>query len=468
MITKGWISFSSPVWANMGTQRGLPISCFNAHIPDSIEGITHKMGEVIMQTKIGGGTSGYFGELRNRGTAVTDNGKSSGAVSFMKLFDTAMDVVSQGGVRRGAFAAYLDIDHGDIEEFLSIKDIGSPIQNLFTGVCVPDYWMQDMIDGDMDKRKIWARVLESRQQKGLPYIFFTDNVNRNKPQVYKDLGMTINASNLCSEIMLPSTMEESFICCLSSMNLELYDEWKDTDAVKLAIYFLDAVLSEFIDKTEGNYYLQGARNFAMRHRALGLGVLGYHSYLQKNMIPFESFEATQFNARAFRHIKEQAEQASRELANIYGEPEVLKGYGLRNTTTMAIAPTTSSSAILGQTSPGIEPFSSNYYKAGLAKGNFMRKNKYLAKLLEEKGLDNEETWRTIMLNHGSVQHLNELTPEEKAVFKTFKEISPMEIISQAAQRQQYIDQAQSLNLQIPSTMPVKDVNYLYIEAWKKE
>ena len=467
MIRKGWISFSSPVWANMGTERGLPISCFNVHVPDNIEGITHKLGEVIMQTKIGGGTSGYFGELRNRGTAVTDNGKSSGAVSFMKLYDTAMDVVSQGGVRRGAFAAYLDVDHGDIEEFLSIKDIGSPIQNLFTGICVPDYWMQDMIDGDMDKRKIWARVLESRQQKGLPYILFTDNVNRNKPQVYKDLGMPINASNLCSEIMLPSSADESFICCLSSMNLELYDEWKDTDAVKLAIYFLDAVLSEFIEKTEGNYYLTGARTFAMRHRALGLGVLGYHSYLQKNMIPFESFEATQFNARAFRQIKEQSIVASQELANIYGEPEILKGYGMRNTTTMAIAPTTSSSAILGQTSPGIEPFASNYYKAGLAKGNFMRKNKYLATLLQEKGLDNEDTWRTIMLNHGSVQNIKELSDEEKAVFKTFREISPMEIISQAAQRQQYIDQAQSLNLQIPSTMPVKDVNYLYIEAWKK-
>ncbi|AZI20994.1 ribonucleoside-diphosphate reductase subunit alpha [Chryseobacterium taklimakanense] len=467
MIVKGWISFSSPVWANMGTQRGLPISCFNVHVPDNIEGITGKLGEVIMQTKIGGGTSGYFGELRNRGTAVTDNGKSSGAVSFMKLFDTAMDVVSQGGVRRGAFAAYLDIDHGDIEEFLSIKDIGSPIQNLFTGVCVPDYWMQDMIDGDTDKRKIWARVLESRQQKGLPYIFFTDNVNRNKPQVYKDLGLPVNASNLCSEIMLPSSKEESFICCLSSMNLELFDEWKDTNAVKLAIYFLDAVLSEFIEKTADNFYLQGARNFAIRHRALGLGVLGYHSYLQKNMIPFESFQATQFNARAFKHIREEAEAASRELANIYGEPELLRGYGMRNTTLMAVAPTTSSSAILGQTSPGIEPFASNYYKAGLAKGNFMRKNKYLAKLLEEKGLDNEETWRTIMLNHGSVQHMDELSEEEKAVFKTFKEISPMEIVTQAAQRQQYIDQAQSLNLQIPSTMPVKDVNYVIIEAWKK-
>ena len=466
MITKGWISFSSPVWANMGTQRGLPISCFNVHVPDHIEGITHKLGEVIMQTKIGGGTSGYFGELRHRGTAVTDNGKSSGAVSFMKLFDTAMDVVSQGGVRRGAFAAYLDIDHGDIEEFLNIKEIGSPIQNLFMGVCVPDYWMQDMIDGDMDKRKIWAKVLESRQKKGLPYIFFTDNVNRNKPQVYKDKGAVINASNLCSEIMLPSTADESFICCLSSMNLELYDEWKDTNAVKLAIYFLDAVLSEFIDKTEGNYYLQGARNFALRHRALGLGVLGYHSYLQKNMIPFESMEAKMFNAKAFKQIQEQSIIASKELANIYGEPEVLKGYGLRNTTTMAIAPTTSSSAILGQTSPGIEPFASNYYKAGLAKGNFMRKNKYLAKLLEEKGLDNEDVWREIMLNHGSVQHMKELSQTEKDVFKTFKEISPMEIITQAAQRQQYIDQAQSLNLNIPSSLPIKDVNNLMIEAWK--
>ena len=466
MIVKGWISFSSPVWANMGTQRGLPISCFNVHVPDSIEGITHKMGEVIMQTKIGGGTSGYFGELRHRGTAVTDNGKSSGAVSFMKLFDTSMDVVSQGGVRRGAFAAYLDIDHDDVEEFLQIRDIGNPIQNLFMGVCVPDYWMHEMIEGDTDKRRIWAKVLESRQQKGMPYIFFTDNVNRNKPQVYKDKGLTINASNLCSEIMLPSTAEESFICCLSSMNLELYDEWKDTNAVKLAIYFLDAVLSEFIEKTEGNYYLSAARNFAIRHRALGLGVLGYHSYLQRNMIPFESMEAKMFNAKVFKQIQEQSLAASKELAEIYGEPELMKGYGLRNATTMAIAPTTSSSAILGQTSPGIEPFASNYYKAGLAKGNFIRKNKYLAKLLEEKGLDTEDIWRDIMLNHGSVQHMTQLTQEEKDVFKTFKEISPLEIVTQAAQRQQYIDQAQSLNLNIPSSMPIKDVNKVIIDAWK--
>lgn len=466
MISRGWMSLSSPIWANMGTERGLPISCFNVHVPDSVEGITHKLGEVIMQTKIGGGTSGYFGELRERGSAVSDNGKSSGAVSFMRLFDTAMDTISQGGVRRGAFAAYLDIDHQDIDEFLTIKNIGSPIQNLFNGVCVPDYWMQEMIDGDRKKRETWAKLLESRQQKGLPYIFFTDNVNRNKPQVYKDKEMVIHASNLCSEIALPSTFDESFICCLSSMNLELYDEWKDTEAVKMAIFFLDAVLQEFIAKTEGNHYLASANRFAKRHRALGLGVLGWHSYLQRNMIPFEGLQAKMLTTTIFKDISEKADKASRELARIYGEPDVLKGYGMRNTTLMAIAPTTSSSAILGQTSPGIEPFSSNYYKAGLSKGNFMRKNKYLRALLAEKGIDNEDTWRSIMLNHGSIMHLEELTPEEKDVFKTFKELSQLEIIQQAAIRQKYVDQAQSLNLNIPASLPVKSVNQLIIEAWK--
>ncbi len=466
MIEKGWMSLSSPIWANMGTERGLPISCFNVYVPDNIEGITHKLGEVIMQTKLGGGTSGYFGELRERGSAVTDNGKSSGAVSFMKLFDTAMDTISQGGVRRGAFAAYLDIDHPDIAEFLEIKNIGSPIQNLFFGVCIPDYWMNEMIEGDQEKRTIWAKVLESRQQKGLPYLFFSDNINRFKPDVYIDKNMTISSSNLCSEIALPSNHDESFICCLSSMNLELYDEWKDTDAVKRATFFLDAVLQEFIIKTEDDHYLASANKFAKRHRALGLGVLGWHSYLQKNMIPFEGLRAKSLTNEIFKHISEQANEASKELATIYGEPELLQEYGRRNTTLMAIAPTTSSSAILGQASPGIEPFSSNYYKAGLAKGNFMRKNKYLRELLIEKGLDTEETWRSIMLNQGSVQHLDQLTTEEKEVFKTFKEISQLEIIQQASIRQKYIDQAQSLNLNIPHNLPVKEVNKLIIEAWE--
>lgn len=472
IIERGWLSLSSPIWANMGTKRGLPISCFNVHIPDSVEGITHKLGEVIMQTKIGGGTSGCFSELRGRGAAITDNGKSSGAVSFMKLYDSAMDVVSQGATRRGAFAAYLDIDHPDIEEFLQIKDIGSPIQNLFTGVCVPDYWMQDMIDGDSDKRKIWARVLESRQQKGLPYIFFTDNVNRNKPEIYKELGLSINASNLCSEITLPSSEDESFICCLASMNLELWDEWKDTNAVRLAIYFLDAVISEFIEKTEDNYYLQGARNFAIRHRALGLGVLGWHSYLQSIGRSFGHPLNIGLTNTIFSKISSEANEASKELGIVYGyapifneskNPEIEKR---RNTTLMAIAPTTSSSSILGQVSAGIEPYSSNYYKAGLAKGNFMRKNKYLQALLESKGLDNEETWRQIMLDKGSVINVEGLTADEKDIFKTFKEISQADILKQAAHRQKFIDQSQSLNINIPSEVSVKDVNRLIIEAWR--
>lgn len=460
------MSLSSPIWANMGTERGLPISCFNVHVPDNIEGITHKLGEVIMQTKIGGGTSGYFGELRGRGSTVKDNGRSSGAVSFMKLFDTAMDTISQGGVRRGAFAAYLDIDHPDIVEFLSIKSIGSPLQNLFFGVNVPDYWMQDMIDGDIEKREIWAKILESRQEKGLPYILFIDNVNRGKPDVYKDQSFVINSSNLCSEIMLPSSITESFVCCLSSMNLELYDDWKNTNAVELAIFFLDAVLQEFIIKTEDNYYLRSANLFAKNHRALGLGVLGWHSFLQKHSISFESLKAKQLTNEIFHYIKNEAEKATIKLATIYGEPKVLKTYGKRNTTLLAIAPTTSSSAILGQISPGIEPFSSNYYKVGLSKGNFIRKNKYLKKLLIEKKLDNEEIWRGIMLNHGSVQHIKELTSEEKKIFKTFREMNQLEIIQQASIRQKYIDQSQSLNLNIPFELPVKDVNKLYIEAWK--
>ena len=477
-VILGWQSFSSPIWSNMGTSRALPISCFGVYVGDSIMSITDKLGEVINQTKIGGGTSGYFGELRGRGTPVKDNGKSSGSVSFMQMFDSVMNVVSQGSQRRGSFAAYLDIDHPDIEEFLQIKDVGNPIQNLFFGVNFPDWWLNDMFYGkDIEKRKLWAKVLKSRQEKGLPYILFSDTINKNKPQIYQELKETIHASNLCSEIALPSNIDESFVCCLASMNLEQYDEWKDTDAVYWAILFLDAVMEDFIAKTENYKYLESAHNFAKRHRALGLGVMGYHSYLQKNMIPFESWEAKQFNAKVFKQLYIESRDASIELAELLGPAPIFNELShkedmedvvtlMRNTTVLAIAPTTSSSSILGQVSPGIEPYSSNYFKAGLAKGNFMRTNKYLKKLLIEKDKDDEDTWRSIMLAHGSVQHLDFLSDNEKEVFKTFKEISPSEIIAQAAQRQQYIDQMQSLNLLIPSQMDIKDVNKLYLQAWE--
>lgn len=473
MIERGWMSLSSPIWANMGTERGLPISCFGCHIPDSVENITHKLGEVIMQTKVGGGTSGYFGELRGRGSSITDNGKSSGSVSFMRMFDTTLDVVSQGGVRKGAFAAYLDIDHPDVEEFLQIKDIGNPIQNLFFSVCVPDYWMQEMIDGDMEKRKLWARILESRQQKGLPYVFFTDNNNKNKSQIYKDLDLKITHSNLCSEVSLPDSIDESFVCCLSSMNLELYDEWKDTNAVYYAIYFLDAIMSEFIEKTEDNYYLRNSHNFAKRHRALGLGVLGYHSYFQKHNISFNAPETKVITQEIFGYLRREALRATKALSKIYGPAPIyneIENYPehkkQRNTTVMAIAPTTSSSSILGQVSPGIEPYSSNYYKVGLAKGNFIRKNKYLTALLESKGKNTEEVWRHIMLAQGSVQGLDFLTPQEKEVFKTFRELSQRHILVLAQLRQKYIDQGQSLNINIPAEVPVKEVNAMMIDAWK--
>ena len=972
-ILLGWQSYSSPIWSNMGVSRGLPISCFGIYAGDSIESITDKLGEVINQTKLGGGTSGYFGELRGRGAPVKNNGESSGAVSFMQMFDTTMTVVSQGScykkgtkvltqygyvdfrdvikgyhkiyqvndknigsftddyelthdkftgkmfeikglktesfhnlvvtsnhrmvinklerlkennykgkkywkesnsivtaeklkfhrdnrlpvssyvnndteiglstierlkiayqadgkkskethkirfhfskerkinrlesflnelnipfeniertnygsreiifdpcleinkhstldwinlenvslkwciefidelknwdgchiegknhvsyssinyvniekiqaiasicgfrvsyskrpesdskkilhiltifentiykcgdslttesyevvnedvyccivpsgkimvkyndfvtqcgnTRRGSFAAYLDIDHPDIEEFIKIKDIGNSIQNLFYGVNIPDWWMNDMVYGkDIKKRELWTKILKSRQEKGLPYILFSDTINENKPQIYKELNEVIHASNLCftgdtvvaiadgtngktikelaelsqgkikfpvycatdklqknkigktnggiinnynwkteiknavafktgtkkvieitlsngdkfkctpdhelalknggyieaqnslnselesfknnqklyvidiqdageedvydltvednhnfyiitstederyencqgilvhncTEIALPSNVNESFVCCLSSMNLELYDEWKDSDAIYWAILFLDCVMTEFIDKTEDIKYLKQSHNFAKRHRALGLGVMGYHSYLQKNMLSFDDWETKRFNAKVFKQLYSEAKEASIELAEIFSPAPIFNELKnkkdmedvvtvMRNTTLIAIAPTTSSSSILNQVSPGIEPYSSNYFKAGLAKGNFMRSNKYLKKLLIEKDKDNEEVWRSIMLAHGSVQHLDFLNEHEKNVFKTFKEISPAELISQAAQRQQYIDQMQSLNLLIPSQMNIKDVNKLYIQAWESK
>lgn len=471
IIEKGWISLSSPVWANMGTDRGLPISCFNVHVPDDMAGITTKFSETVMQTKYGGGTSGYFGALRGRGEEVKNNGKATGAVSFMKLFDTVMSTVSQGEVRKGAFAAYLDIDHHDINEFLEIRDIGNPIQNLFTGVCVSDAWMQSMIDGNKEKRDVWAKVIKSRKDKGMPYVFFTDNVNNNKAEVYKALDIKINSSNLCSEIMLPSNDNESFVCCLASMNLDLYDEWKDTNAVQMAVYLLDAVMSEFIEKTESIPYLDSANRFSKRHRALGLGVLGWHSYLQRNMIPFGSLEANMLTNKIFAHIEMNSKIASVELGEAYGYAPIFDEVTdvpvtkMRNATLLAIAPTTSSSSILGQVSAGIEPFESNCYKVGLAKGNFVRKNKRLIEVLSERNMNTAEIWNNILANKGSIQQLD-LPQEIKDVFKTFAEISQMDIITQASIRQKYIDQSQSLNINIPEGVAVKDVNALMIEAWK--
>ncbi len=465
-IKKGWYSLSTPIWTNFGTDRGLPISCFGSYMQDDTGDIAYTHAEVMMMTKHGGGTSAYFGNLRGRGEKIRKNGESSGSVHFMQLFDLLINVVSQGRTRRGNFAAYLPIDHKDINEFLQIKAEGAPIQDLSFGVCVPDAWMEEMIAGDAAKRKIWAKVLECRANIGFPYIMFTDTVNRNTVDVYKEKNFRISHSNLCSEIMLPDSEQESFVCDLSSMNLIHYHAWKNTNAVELLTYFLDAVMTEFIQKAKKIRFMERAVNFAERHRALGIGWIGWHSLLQSQMVAFESMEAKLLNVEIAKNIKTAAYAASAKLAKEYGEPEWLKGYGRRNTTLLAIAPTKSSAFILGQASESIEPNRTNYYIKDLQKGKFTVRNPYLETLLRQRGYDNEETWLDILKHAGSVQHLGFLSEHEKNVFKTFAEISPKEVIIQASARQKYIDQSQSLNLMIHPSVPIKDVNALIIEAWK--
>jgi len=839
-MSRGYYSLASPVWSNFGLERGLPISCFGSHIEDSMESILFTHAEVGQMTKLGGGTSGYLGDLRPRGAPISDNGKSNGSYSFTELFDTAINVVSQGETRRGQFAGYIDIEHEDLDEWLNIKTEGDPVQDIYYGVIVGDDWFESMINGDAEKREKWAKIIETRINIGVPYIIFRGNMNDGKPQVYKDKDYKINASNLCltgdqrvvtergykraedlykdggeltlfdgekaigssemklrrenapvykftldngleqkvsehhgvpvyegrgeytrteakdveegdriviqknkglfgdvhkpteafllglwqsdgtqsdenhyidlwendfdieeeinegvehiyddygfdsyeirnqhgettatrqrdvpqlrdvdaghsndnkkrlqssklselgfekgsvpewmfeadeetvwqyvrglliadgtaylsesqgnpiqisyadidreflqelqllfnnlglssqirlardggkielpdgkggeklydtqdcyrlivgnkasaleieehtgflsrkdiqledreyrdntkkaykvvekeqigsetvycpttetdesvfisqgaltfncTEIALPANKDESFVCCLSSMNALHYDEWKDTDAVETLTYFLDAVMEEFIQETEGTEFMERAVQFAKRHRAVGIGVLGWHSYLQSKMIPFNSTEAMRENNELFKTIKERSYEASEELADKFGEPEVLEGYGRRNTTTMAVAPTQSSSIILGQVSPSIEPLKSNYFVRDGAKLKSTQKNRFLEELLQQKGKDNRDVWDSIMQYDGSVQHLDFLSEEEKKVFKKFSEIPQMSIIKQAAQRQQYVDQSQSLNLSIdPSKVSIKDINQLYIEAWE--
>jgi ribonucleoside-diphosphate reductase alpha chain len=466
-MAKGYYSLSSPIWSNFGRERGMPISCFGSYVPDTMYDILHKLSEVGMMTKAGGGTSGYFGDLRGRGAAIASGGTSTGSVHFMELYDKLMSVVSQGNVRRGSFAAYLPVDHPDIEEFLKIKSEGNTIQDISIGVCITDEWMKSMLEGDKNKRKLWGDIIKKRFESGYPYIFFTDNVNNQAPQVYKDKGLKIHHSNLCSEIMLPNSKEESFVCDLSSLNLEKWDEWKDTDAVETLVYFLDAVMTEFINKTARDEFMKAPRRFAEDHRALGVGVLGWHSLLQKKMIGFESMEAKFLNSTIWQTIRKKADAATEELAKIFGEPYLLEGYGRRNTTTLAIAPTTSSSFILGQVSPSVEPLNSNYFVKDLAKGKFTYRNPYLKDLLVSKGKDDDDTWKSILVKGGSVQHLDFLSQEEKDVFKTFGEISQKEVIIQAAQRQKYIDQGQSLNLMIPPNTKPKEVNELMCFAWEQ-
>lgn len=477
-MSQGFFSLASPVWSNFGKERGLPISCFGSNVSDDMGNILYTQSEVGMMSKLGGGTSGYFGNIRHRGAPVKNNGKASGAVHIMQLFETMVDVVSQGSVRRGRFSPYLPVEHSDILEFLDIGTEGNPIQELTHGVTVSDAWMEDMIEGDPDKRKIWAKVIQRRGEIGYPYIFFNDKANQGAPDVYRDKDHKVYASNLCTEIMLPSNEKWSFVCVLSSLNVMHYQKWKDTDAVETMVYFLDAVITEFINKLEiyrdssdredrqTFLFMERAYNFAKENRALGLGVLGWHSLLQSKMLSFDSQEAFDLNTEIFKFIKQRSYKASEELADMFGEPQVLKGYGRRNATLNAIAPTTSSAFILGQVSQGIEPIWSNIYVKDIAKIKTTIKNPFLLDLLDEKGMNTTDIWNSIRDRDGSVQHLEFLSENEKNVFKTYSEIDQSYIIYQAGNRQEFIDQGQSVNIMVHPDMPVKDINKLYITAWK--
>lgn len=464
VIANGWVSLSSPVWANYGRKRGLPISCNGSYIPDSIEGMKLKDAEIAVMTKHGSGTSAYLGAIRPRGTPVSAGGYADGVSLPAGMHEATIGLISQGNVRRGNIADYYPIEGDDFWEFIGFREEGSPIQNISLGVTVTDAFMRSVMKREAEPLKRWAAVLKKRFETGYPYIVFIDTVNKDKPECYKD--MPIYASNLCAEIALPSSVDESFVCCLSSMNLDRYDEWKDTNAVEVMTYFLDTVIQEYIDKTEGMMFMEAPRLFAIRHRALGLGTLGYHSYLQRNSIAWTSNDAGRFNKESHKLIREKAEKASKQLASWFGEPEVCKGTGRRNTTLMAIAPTTSSSFILGQVSPSIEPLASNYFTKDLAKGAFTYRNPELAKVLDGYGRNDEATWMQILDKGGSVQHLDFLSEHEKEVFKTFSEIAPIQVVTQAAVRQPYIDQSQSLNLMIHPDAPLKEVNELMFLAWQ--
>ena len=465
-MAKGWYSLATPIWANYGLKRGLPISCYGTYVEDDTASILRAVAEIGMMSKQGGGTSVYLGALRPRGAPIRDNGESNGSYAFASLFDRVIEVFNQGSTRRGQCAAYLPIEHPDFEEWLKIQREGGEIQSLFWGVSVGDAWLEEAIAGDREKRERWAKVLKSRAEVGIPYIFFRDNANRQAPEVFKKLGKTIHASNLCTEIMLPSSPEESFVCCLSSLNLLHFDEWKDTDAVETLTIFLDSVLDDFIEKAEGIPYMERAVRFAKRYRAIGIGVLGWHSYLQSKGIPLESAEALFLNNLIFKTIREKAEEASRWLRKRHPEDELADLMERRNATLLAIAPTKSSSFILGQVSPSIEPYTSNYYLKDLQKARIAFKNPFLEELLQAKGKNEEKVWRSILERNGSVQHLDFLSDEEKDVFKTFSEISQKTLVNLAIARQKYIDQGQSLNLVIHPEAPPKDVNELYLHAWR--
>jgi ribonucleoside-diphosphate reductase alpha chain len=470
-IWNGWIGLASPVLSNTGTDRGLPISCFGIDTPDSIRGIGLTNAELMKLTALGGGVGISVSRIRPRGTAITGNGKSEGVVPWCKIYDSAIIATNQGSVRRGAASVNLDINHLDINEFMQIRrpkgDPNRQCLNLHQCVVVDDTFMKRLHDRDSEAMALWLEILKTRVETGEPYIMFKDNVNKNNPLAYAMNNLDVSMTNICTEITLHTDEEHSFICCLSSLNLAKYDEWKDTDVVETSIRFLDGVMQEFIDKSAGKESLIRTWRHAKKGRALGLGIMGWHTFLQQKNLPFNSISSTAWTHTIFSDIRSKAEATSRQLAQEYGEPTWCKGTGMRNTHLLAIAPTVSNSR-LNSCSAGIEPIPANIYTFNGAKGTFIVKNKTLEALLEEKGKNTDAIWDQILADNGSVQNLptDVLTEDEKEIFLTFSEVNQLELVRQAAIRQKYIDQTQSLNLSFDPTDSPKWINQCHMEAWK--
>ena len=493
-IWKGWLNLATPVLSNTGTDRGLPISCFGIDVADSIFDIGSKNLELMLLAKHGGGVGVGINQIRPAGSIISGNGTSDGVVPFAKIYDSTILATNQGSVRRGAASVNLNIEHDDFEDWLEIRepkgDVNRQSLNLHQCAIVGDKFMRKLQDGDDGARRKWGKLLQKRKATGEPYIMFKGNVNKANPSMYKDNGLKVFMTNICSEITLHTDESHSFVCCLSSVNLAKYNEWRDTDLVYTATMFLDGVLSEFIQKAKNMRGFENSVRSAEKGRALGLGVLGWHTYLQQRGIPFEGMEAQFETRKIFSQLKIESERASRDLATEYGEPLWCRESGLRNTHLRAVAPTVSNSKLAGNVSPGIEPWAANIFTEQTAKGTFIRKNNELTKILRKAGINNKDTWDKILEDGGSVQGLKELDKwcyldnkmvlckditngdrekvyPVKDVFRTFKEINQMDLIKQAGVRQQYIDQGVSLNLAFPSIATPKWINQVTMEAWKQ-
>ena len=478
-IWKGWLNLASPVLSNTGTDRGLPISCFGIDVADSIQDIGAKNLEMMLLAKHGGGVGLGINMIRPAGAKITGNGTSDGVVPFCKIYDSTILATNQGAVRRGAASVNINIEHPDFEEWLEIRepkgDVNRQSLNLHQCAVVGDKFMRRLEQGDKEARNRWSKLLRKRKATGEPYVMFKGNVNKNNPEAYKSNGLKVHMTNICSEITLHTDESHSFVCCLSSLNLSRYDEWKDTDLIYHATWFLDGVMEEFIQRAKGLRGFENAIRSATKGRPLGLGVLGWHTYLQDRGIPFEGLSAQYETRKIFSQIKIESERASRDLADLYGEPLWCVGTGMRNTHLRAIAPTVSNSKLAGNVSPGIEPWAANVFTEQSAKGTFIRRNPSLENVLEDNGINTEKVWQQILADGGSVQNIEELNDvlmgdwdePVKNVFKTFKEINQLELVRQAGIRQQYIDQSVSLNLAFPSEATPKWINKIHMEAWKQ-